>query len=306
MGKRYKEQHNININGAEVTITSPDKPVWPEKGLVKLQYLQYLSTFAPYILPFLSDRTLTLIRYPHGIDGERFYQKNCPDYAPDFVKTFKEDSIEYVVCSNLETLLWLGNQLALELHIPFRKVSSRFPSEIVMDLDPPSRKEFHLAAEAGLIIKEVCDSLGLITFIKTSGNKGMQVYVPLPDNRFTFDDTRIFTCFLATYLVTKEPRFFTTERLKKNRGSKCYIDFIQHAEGKTIIAPYSARGNKEALVAAPLFWNEVSPSLNPEDFSVDSMEERLNKLGDPFKEYFITKDKQPFERVLTALKENSS
>lgn len=141
--------------------------------------------------------------------------KNCPDYAPDFVETVFEDGIHYIVCNNLQTLLWLGNQLAFELHIPFRKNGTAYPSEIVMDLDPPSRDDFILSVEAALLIQEVCERLKLKTFIKTSGNKGLQVYIPLPEARFTFDDTRKFTHFLAQYLITKEPQWFTIERLKK-------------------------------------------------------------------------------------------
>ncbi|MFC7371764.1 non-homologous end-joining DNA ligase [Fictibacillus iocasae] len=303
MGKRQKEQYTITVNASDIVITSPDKPVWPEKGIAKLEYLHYLSFIAPYILPFLKERTLTVIRYPHGVQGERFYQKNCPEYAPTFVETFLEEDIHYCICSNLETLLWLGNQLALEMHIPFRRTRTSFPSEIVMDLDPPSRSDFGLAVEASLIIKEVCDSLRLVPYVKTSGNKGMQVYIPIPDHSFTFVEARMFTSFLADYLINKEPDYFTTERLKKKRGQKCYIDFIQHAEGKTIIAPYSARGNSDALVATPVYWHEVNSSLRPELFTVDSLKTRIKSKGDPFSSFWETKTTQPFQHVLHVLKE---
>ncbi|MDN4073741.1 non-homologous end-joining DNA ligase [Fictibacillus terranigra] len=302
MGKSSQQQE-LNINGVKVAVTSPDKPLWPKKGLKKIHYLEYLTRVAPYLLPFLRNRALTVIRYPHGVDDERFYQKNCPDYAPDFIETVREDQIDYIVCNTLPSLLWLGNQLAFELHIPFRKNGTSRPSEIVMDLDPPSRDEFVLSVEAALLIKEVCDKLKLKAFVKTSGNKGLQVYVPLPENEYTFDDTRRFTQFLAQFLITKEPGWFTIERLKKNRGNKCYIDFIQHAEGKTIIAPYSVRGNEEALVATPLWWDELERDLRPEAFPLDTIQQRLEKTGDPFAEFEETKSVQRFDPVLDWLKE---
>ncbi|MDN4523708.1 non-homologous end-joining DNA ligase [Fictibacillus fluitans] len=301
MGKN--SQQEVMINGIKVGITSPDKPLWPKLGIMKLHYLEYLAKMAPFLLPFLQDRALTVIRYPHGAGDERFYQKNCPDYAPDFVETVLEEGIHYIVCNNLQTLLWLGNQLAFELHIPFRKNETAHPSEIVMDLDPPSRDDFILSVEAALLIQEVCDRLKLKTFIKTSGNKGLQVYIPLPESRFTFDDTRKFTQFLAQYLITKEPQWFTIERLKKNRGNKCYIDFIQHAEGKTIIAPYSVRGNEEALVATPIHPQELTHDLRPEAFPLPLIHQRVTEAGNPFADFEKAKAGQPFSPVLDWLNE---
>jgi DNA ligase D len=304
VGKPAKEQLNVQVNGEVVSITSPDKPLWPKLKILKLEYIHYLSKLAPYMLPFLENRALTVIRYPHGVGEERFYQKNCPDYAPAFVTTSHEDDIDYIVCSNLQTLLWLGNQLAFEFHIPFRATGTAYPSEIVMDLDPPSRNEFVLAVEAALLIKEVCDRFRLKSFVKTSGNKGIQIYIPLPEQPFSFEDTRVFTEFLAHYLIEKEPRWFTIERLKKNRSSKCYIDYIQHAEGKTIIAPYSVRGNEDALVATPLYWDEVNQSLKPDFFPLTSIESRIKEKGDPFESFFSATLEQPILPVITALKES--
>ncbi|MCM3719078.1 non-homologous end-joining DNA ligase [Fictibacillus phosphorivorans] len=305
MGKPAKESLNLQVNGEIVTLTSPDKPLWPELQIVKVEYINYLTHLAPFMLPFLRNRALTVIRYPHGVGDERFYQKNCPDYAPSFIQTVQKENINYIMCNNLPTLLWLGNQLAFEFHIPYRTSDTSYPSEIVMDLDPPSRDEFKLSVEAALMIKEVCDSLRLTTFIKTSGNKGMQIYIPLPADQVTFEESRLFTEFLAHYLIEKEPRWFTIERLKKNRGNKCYIDYIQHAEGKTIIAPYSVRGNEDALVAAPLYWHEVKQDLRPELFPLTVIHDRIKEIGDPFQDFFSTKNKQPISPVIQALKEKS-
>lgn len=163
----------------EVTITHPDKPLWKNKTITKQDYLEYLMAISPYMLPFLTNRLLTVIRYPHGMYGESFYQKNRPDYTPDFIKTVTSENIDYIVCNDRKTLAWLGNQLAFEFHIPFQTVHSKGPSEIVFDLDPPSREYFHLAVKAALILKEVFEGLKLLSFIKLSGNKGLQIYIPL-------------------------------------------------------------------------------------------------------------------------------
>ncbi|WP_264738236.1 DNA ligase D [Cytobacillus firmus] len=300
--KFIQQQKNLP---PEIEITHPDKPLWETPAIQKIDYIHFLREIAPYLLPFLKNRLLTVIRYPHGIFAEPFYQKNCPDYAPDFVETQMSEGINYIICNNLQTLLWLGNQLAFEYHIPFKTIYSNGPSEIVFDLDPPSRDAFHLAIKAALLIKEVLDQLKLISFVKTSGNKGLQIYIPLQENTYSFDDTRLFTEFIAQYLISKDPDSFTTERLKKNRGSRLYVDYIQHAEGKTIIAPYSARGNKAATVAAPLFWEEVNEKLSMERFQITNLIKRINSDGDPFSSYFETKEIQPFSPVLDFLKQQN-
>jgi len=290
---------------SEPEITHPDKPLWKEPAIKKIDYIHYLMDISSHMLPFLKNRLLTVIRYPHGIFGEPFYQKNCPSYAPKFVETKMVNEINYIVCNQLETFLWLGNQLAFEFHIPFQTINSFGPSEIVFDLDPPSRKDFILAIKAAQLIKEIFDELKLIGFVKTSGNKGLQIYLPLKENTFSFEETRLFTSFIADYLVSKRPDLFTIERLKKKRRGKLYIDYIQHAEGKTIIAPYSPRGTNEATIATPLYWEEVSERLKIEDFQIPNMLTRINNVGDPFRSYFETKEKQNFAPVLSFLKDNT-
>lgn len=287
----------------DVKITHPEKPLWETPPVAKMDYLHYLREISPYMLPFLEDRLLTVIRFPHGMFGEeRFFQKNCPDYAPDFVKRKRDEDINYIICNDLKTLIWLGNQLAIEFHIPFQKYTNHGPGEIVFDLDPPSKAAFPLAIKGALLIKKVLDQLGLISFVKTSGNKGLQIYIPLPDDKFSFSETAKFTSFIAEYLVSKDPNSFTTERLKRNRKGKLYIDYLQHGEGKTIIAPYSPRGTKEATVATPLFWDEVNEKLKLEDFQITNVPERIKKKGDPFCSYFHAKDEQNFTPILNFLK----
>ncbi len=291
-------QKNIPLG---IDITHPEKPIWENPPVTKIDYIHYLQEVSEFMLPFLKDRALTVIRYPHGMFGEPFYQKNRPEYAPEYVNFYHRENIDYIVCNNLKTLLWLGNQLAIEFHIPFQTIHNSYPSEIVFDLDPPSKSDFHLAIKASLLIKEVLDHLNLIGFVKTSGNKGLQIYLPLQENQVSYDDTRLFTSFIADYLISKDPDSFTIERLKKNRGNRLYVDYVQHGEGKTIIAPYSLRGSGPATVATPLYWHEVTDKLTAEAFSITNTIERIRKVGDPFQTYFEAKNIQNIKPILEFL-----
>lgn len=294
-------QSQIKNLPASVELTHPDKPIWGQLSIQKADFLNYLREASPLMLPFLKDRLLTVIRYPHGMDGEPFYQKNCPEYAPEFIQTHLFENNNYIVCNDIRALLWLGNQLAIEFHLPFQTIRNSGPSEIVFDLDPPSQDDFQLAVKAALEIKTVLDQLNLVGFIKTSGNKGLQIYIPLPDNTFSFNDTRKFTRFIADFLVSSDPDSFTIERLKKKRGKRLYIDYVQHAEGKTIVAPYSLRGNSFAGAAAPLFWEEINRELKVEMFTMTTVLERIRSHMNPFAHYFETKKFQPFSPVLDFL-----
>lgn len=283
-----------------VTITSLTKPLWDHMS--KLDYLRYLRQVAPFMLPYLKERPLTIIRAPHGIFGESFYQKNRPEFTPTFVTSALIDEIDYIVCNDLKTFIWLGNQLAIEFHIPFQTINSHYVSEIVFDLDPPDRAHFQLAVKGAIILKKVLDQFQLTSFVKISGNKGMQVYIPLQEGRFNWDDTKSFTSFIAHFLVSYNPQLFTIERLKKKRGKRLYVDYVQHRKGKTIIAPYSVRFNEEALVASPIDWDELTEELDPTQFTIHQVLERLKRKKDPFTHFFSCKEKQPFDQVLQQIK----
>ncbi|OMC88404.1 DNA ligase D [Viridibacillus sp. FSL H7-0596] len=295
-------QRQLHPIPESVQVTNPDKPIWPPSNILKDDYLLYLQNVSPYMLPFLRDRNLTLIRYPHGVPGESFYQKSSPDNVPDFVTTTQVGDTNFIICNNIESLLWLGNQLAIEFHIPFQTIHTNRPTEIVFDLDPPSVNEFHLAVEAALHMKAIFDQFELISFVKTSGGKGMQIYIPLPLDKFSYEETGIFTKFVCDFLIEQNPQWFTTERLKKNRNNKLYLDYVQHREGKTIIAPYSPRGNEKGFIATPLFWDEVNETLNPSMFTISAVLERINKVGNPFRNFRESENDKEFTTVLKQLK----
>lgn len=292
-----KRDLDLTMLPENVEITSPDKPLWPQPNFLKQDHLIYLRKMAPYMLPFLKSKKLTLIRYPHGVEDESFFQKHRPDYAPDFVGAYKESGETFILCQTLESLIWIGNQGTIEFHIPFQKINESFPDEIVFDLDPPSRKEFSLAIQAAQILKMICDQLELYAFVKTSGNKGLQIHIPLPANGLTYDETRAFTEAAAQLLVQQYPEKFTIERLKKNRGNRLYVDYVQHAEGKTIIAPYSPRSTKEGTIATPLFWEEVHEDLNPTQFTITSVPSRVSKFGCPMRYYDEVRQEQNFTKL---------
>ncbi|MGA4518402.1 DNA ligase D [Solibacillus silvestris] len=291
-------QRQLNPIPESVIVTHPDKPVFPASHITKDDYLYYLQTVAPMMMPFLQDRLLTVIRYPHGVPGESFYQKNYIENLPEFITTQLVDDTHFILCNNLESLLWLGNQLALEFHIPFQPVSSEQPTEIVFDLDPPSVHEFGLAVDAAVKFKTIMDYFKLTSFIKTSGGKGMQIYIPLPLHTFSYEDTGVFTEFICRFLVQQFPDSFTIERLKKNRGKRLYLDYVQHREGKTIVAPYSPRGNNKGLIATPLLWEEVNEGLTPDLFTIPNIIKRLERMGDPFKNFREVGERQPFRAAL--------
>lgn len=286
----------------EIAITHPDKLLWEKNEITKLDYVRYLRKVSHLMLPFLRKRALTVIRAPHGMFGDFFYQKHKPDSSPDFVESCMIEDIDYIICNDLKTLIWLGNQLAIEFHIPFHTIGTNFVSEIVFDLDPPDRSKFHLAVHAAVLLKKILDEFNLHSFVKMSGNKGLQVYIPLPEDQFTWEDTRMFTLFVAEFLVQYDPASFTIERLKKNRGERLYVDFVQHAAGKTIIAPYSMRKNEAGLVAVPLLWEELTDALVPDHFTIKTVLKRIKQIEDPFAHFFACKETQPFKNVLQLLK----
>ncbi|MDC3414589.1 DNA ligase D [Terrihalobacillus insolitus] len=293
------------LDNTQVQITHPDKMIWDHHNINKENFISYLIHISPFILPFLENRALTTIRYPNGIYNESFYQKNCPDYAPNFIRTAEKDDINYIICNDLSTLLWLGNQLAIEYHVPFQTINLENPLEIVFDLDPPDRDAFHLAIKAATEMKKIFDTFEIKSYPKLSGNKGIQIHIPIKDSSLTYDKTRIFTEFIARYLVERHPQYFTIERLKKNRGNKLYIDYVQHAQGKTIICPYSTRGRDRPTVAAPLYWDEVNKNLKVEKYDIPFVLKRLTTHECPFHDFF-EQDNSNLIDIIGSLEEKST
>ncbi|WP_130860047.1 DNA ligase D [Gracilibacillus phocaeensis] len=278
---------------ASIDITNVEKDLWPNH-YTKTDLLVYLREVSPWLLPFLSDRALTIIRCPNGVDQESFFQKNPPDYAPDDLSANGTD----MVCHHLEELIWLANHGAIEYHIPFQKVGKESPVEIAFDLDPPSRNHFQMAVKAANIIKSLLDDLELVSFVKTSGNKGLQVYIPIEEGSMTYDEAGLLTMSIAKTMEEAYPDSFTTERIKKKRKNCLYIDYVQHGKDKTLIAPYSPRMTKEATVSTPLYWHEVNADLDPTLFRIGNVLERVREGGCPFSNYHKIRKQQRMEKML--------
>lgn len=272
-----------------VVITHPDKLLWPQAGVTKARYMRYLAEAAPWLLFHLRDRTVTMIRFPKGVGGHFFYQKDVPQGAPEWVSTvpvWSEDRADYihpVVVDSVATLLWLANLGALELHVGFGTVNHpQVPTSVAFDLDP-TVPGFERVREVALVLHELLRDLGLPHVPKTSGATGLQVFIPLANVRgveHDYESTRSFTTAVAQYLRHRLPRTVTLERFKKNRGNKVYVDYPQHGENRTLIAAYSARATKFATVSTPLTWLEIERGAVPEDFTVLNVADRLRQIGD--------------------------
>lgn len=268
----------ITVEGEEVSVSNPDKLLWPEVGITKKIYLEKLAELSPYLLRYCHNRLLTTIRYPGGIHGKFFYQKNAPEPLPLYVKTVMHENIQYVVMDNLPTLLWLGNLASIEFHPSLHYVGDNLPCEWVIDLDPSMEEEPRIM-QAAAHVGEILSSLGLHSVPKTSGATGVQIIVPIQYG-VTFDELRSIGHFVARYVTEKYPELFTIERLKKDRGDKIYFDYLQHYAGKTIASAYTPRARAAASVSTPLSWEEVQQNPHPADFNLLNIGERIRTRGD--------------------------
>ncbi|MDP8955735.1 MAG: non-homologous end-joining DNA ligase [Actinomycetota bacterium] len=249
-----------------------EKVFWPESGLTKGDLLDYFDAVADVILPALRDRPLTVKRYPDGIDGFSFFQKNTPKYAPDWVKTVPlwADSarrdVHYALCNSKRTLMWLANQAAIELH-PWLSRTGRLdqPDHLVFDLDP-SPGQFHVAVEVALTMKEVLDQHGIEGVVKTSGAKGIHVYIPI-QRRFDYRAAREAAVNLAHEVEGQMPDVVTSEVRLAKRGGRLFLDIGRNAPGAHIVAPYSPRARSGATISFPIMWDKV-PTARPEAFTI--------------------------------------
>ncbi|WP_248928755.1 non-homologous end-joining DNA ligase [Paenibacillus hamazuiensis] len=268
----------VNIEGHELTISNPDKLLWPEMKISKIMFLEKLLMLAPYLLRYCQNRYLTTIRFPNGWNAKSFYQKNCPEPIPSFVKTAELGGINYVNLDSVATLIWLGNLASLEFHPSFHYIGDELPAEWLIDIDPTLEEEPRIM-QAAEIIGEVLDKMNIRSIPKTSGATGVQIYVPIRRG-YTFEQLRSIGHFVGAYVVQKYPNLFTIERFKKNRGTLIYVDYLQHWHGKTLSAPYTPRARKYATVSTPLRWDEVAMRCDPRDFTLLSIGDRLTRVGD--------------------------
>jgi len=277
-----------------VKFSNLDKILYPELRLSKADIIEYYIKAAPKMLAYLKDRALVRTRYPDGIHEENFYEKDTPKGAPDWVKTFTkysasvEKETSYVVCNDLDTLIWLANLAALELHIPLSTVNAvEEPDLLLFDVDPEPPAGLSDSIRVSLMLRDYLDALGLKPFVKTSGKKGLHIVVPLVSG-YSFIDTSSFVHALAIQLASKDPHI-VSERSQTNIPGTVLIDYPQNSERGTMIAPYSLRAIREATVSSTLAWDEL-PNLRPYDWNIFNI---LDRKGDPWKGLFEERFKLP-------------
>lgn len=266
---------------ARVEVTRPDKLLWPDIGITKQAYIDYLAAVSEHMLPWLRDRPLSVIRAPDGVGGERYFQKNTPKYAPPWIKTVTIPApsagrdVAYTVCNDADTLAWLGNQAALELHpAPVRRDKLERPDLLVVDIDPPG-DAFEAAVEAALLVLDTLDGLGLEPLVKTTGGKGIHVVVPIV-RRASAERFRGAAARLAEIVIEREPELVTAEFRKAKRGGRVMLDPSRNGPGATVVAPYSPRARAEGPVSFPVLPKDLK-AIAPADFTLATVPKLLKR-----------------------------
>lgn len=275
------------VCGHELKFTNLSKLYWPEDGVTKRDLFNYYYQVAEYILPYLKDRPMSLNRFPGGIHGSSFYQKDVTGKAPDWAKTFDYTTSEdehkaYLVGTDESSLLWMASLGCIEMNPWFSRISSPdHPDYCVIDLDP-DQHTFDQVIAAALEVKNVLDAVGVPSFCKTSGSTGMHIYIPL-GAKYSYDQSQLFARLIVDIVHRRLPDFTSLERMVAKRKRKMYLDFLQNRPGATIAGPYSLRPKPGATVSMPLDWDEVKPGLKMQDFTIFNVVARLKKKGDLFK-----------------------
>lgn len=306
----------VEIEGREVTLSNLEKVMYPA-GFTKGQVIDYYIKASKFILPHLKDRPLTLKRYPDGVTGQFFYEKDASKHTPKWVETaavkrkHEAGSIRYVLLNNLPSLVWAANLASLELHVLLSKAKDvQRPTAMVFDLDPGAPADFLTCAEVAVRLRDLLEAMGLYCYVKSSGSKGLQVYVPF-NSAVTYEDTQPLAKGLADALAAADPELVVTKMAKDLRGGKVFIDWSQNTDHKTTVAVYSLRTKREApFVSFPIDWDVLERAMKKQDRDVflvtpDEAIKRLEKEGDLFADVLTLKQKLPtatkIEEALTTV-----
>jgi bifunctional non-homologous end joining protein LigD len=295
---------SVEIQGRNLKLSNLEKVLYPATGFTKKDVIDYYARIAPAMLPHLHGRALTRKRYPDGVDAEPFFEKNAPMHKPDWVKTApiwsegNRRTVHYILANDLATLVWLANLAALELHPSLALANDiKCPTEMVFDLDPGPPANIVQCCQVAFWLREIFEHFDLQSFPKTSGSKGLQIYVPL-NTPTTFDATKMFSHALAQLLEHDHPEHVVSDMKKKIRTGKVFVDWSQNDEHKTTIAVYSLRAREHPTVSTPVTWDEVERTLKKKDASLLVFESsqavaRVDKLGDLFEPLLELKQKLP-------------
>jgi bifunctional non-homologous end joining protein LigD len=284
----------VAIGNKRLKLSNLDKVLYPKAGFTKAQVIDYYLRVSETLLPHLRDRPLTLKRYPNGVDQPYFYEKNCPSHRPSWVRTadvYSESNhrtMQFCLVNDVATLIWAANLADLELHVPLAKAPAMDrPTQIVFDLDPGEPANLVQCCEVGLLLRGMFGSLGLASFAKTSGSKGLQIYVPLNQPKITYDDTKPFARAVAE-LLEREKRDLIVSNMKKSlRTGKVLVDWSQNDPHKTTVCVYSLRAKDHPTVSTPLTWEEVATCAEDRDperltFDPEAALARIKRHGDLF------------------------
>jgi bifunctional non-homologous end joining protein LigD len=296
----------VEVDGRELKLTNLDKVLYPKAGFTKGEMVNYYAKVAPAIVPHLARRALTLRRFPEGVDDldASFFEKRCPKHRPDWVKTATvlagpwAGDIDFCVCEDLPTLVWMAQLAAVELHpsLSLAKDPDR-PTVLVFDLDPGPPADILDCCRVGLRLRELFDHFGLRCFPKTSGSKGLQVYVPL-NTKTDYDETKPFARAIAQLLEKQTPDEVVSKMKKVERKGKVFVDWSQNHRRKTTIAVYSLRARERPTVSTPVGWDEVKRALERDDadclvFETGEVLARIEERGDLFAPVLELKQKLP-------------
>lgn len=294
------------VDGQTITVSNLDKVLYPGGRFTKAQVIDYYIRIAKYLLPHLKDRPVTLKRFPNGVFGEFFYEKDAPAFTPDWIKTFpvprrerNGEDIRYILVNNLPTLVWLANLANLEIH-PFLHKVPRIdqPTSMVFDCDPGEGTDILACARVAFLLRDLLEDLGLECWAKMSGSKGLQVYVPF-NTAASYEVTQALARGIAEMLAQREPKLIVAEMSKALRRGRVFIDWSQNSDFKTTVGVYSLRAKiHKPLVSMPVYWDELEQALKANDpsslyFNPEAAITRADKLGDLFRPLLSKKQSLP-------------
>ena len=283
----------IDVDGKHLKLTNLEKVLYPAAKFTKGQVIDYYARIAPVLLPHLNGRPLTLKRYPEGVDHQYFFEKNATKYRPEWVQTApiwsegNHRNVNYILCNGLPTLIWVANLASIELHPSLSRAKKmESPTIIAFDLDPGPPANIVQCCQVGLWLREIFDHFGLQSFPKTSGSKGLQVYIPL-NTPTSYEQTKLFANALARLLEHDHRELVVSDMKKEVRVGKVFVDWSQNDEHKTTISVYSLRAREQPTVSTPVKWEEVEQTLRKKDasflvFEADEVLKRVEKMGDLF------------------------
>ncbi len=277
---------SISLDGHDIAISHEDKPLFPEDGITKGDLIHYYQRVAPTMVRHLRGRPLVMHRFPDGIEDKGFYQKNAPDYFPDWIERVtvkKEDgTVEHVECDDAASLIYVADQACIELHIWLSTADEvDRPDRIVFDLDPPD-DDPEPVRHATRQVRELVDEIGLVPYVMTTGSRGYHVVTPIKQE-MSFVESHAMARDMARLLVHRDEGNLTAEQRKEDRGGRVFVDYLRNSYAQTHVAPYSVRPLPKAPVAAPLDWDELG-SVEPRHYDIDMMLHRLRQKKDPWED----------------------